>query len=208
MKKIALYFLITFIASVVLSFIIFFMTSVAYGQDMPKDVIFDPVDMHWPDMRLNMPIPEPIPEGDFVQVKDGEKIVCALCGKTLKNVEVKYLPVEEVGQGIYFDDGTHGDEKANDGIFSQINVIRNVICEDDNTLKERFEWLCEKSLDTDVLDFYGIPYATDRSSDSVTARFLIDSRNNFVIDFRKKHLEKFIDDETGQYYLVYKNDNR
>jgi len=185
--------------------LIVLMASVVIAQSN-KDQIFDPIDFMFPDMQLNAPIPEPIPQGDFVQVKDGEKIICALCGKVLKDVEVKYLPAEDVGQGIYFDDGTHGDEKANDNVFSQIKITNDVICEDDNNLKERFEFLCKKSLETDAVEFYGIPYVTDMSPQSTTMDFLTNKRNSFVVQFRHKHLQKYVNPNTDVYYLVYKDE--
>ncbi|HPA44642.1 MAG TPA: hypothetical protein PK395_02670 [bacterium] len=62
---------------------------------------------------------------NFVIVKEGEAIYCAVYGDLIDyQVYVKQVPVDEVA-GNYYDDGTHGDEVAFDGVPSKIEENRD-----------------------------------------------------------------------------------
>lgn len=147
----------------------------------------------------------PQPEIEFVKVKDGEKVICAKTGVVLKDVEVKEIPLSELGEGVYFDDGTHGDEKANDEIWSKITIRKDVISEDANAVKEKLEAICDYARDMSPVEFYGVYMASeDRSPNLVSASFLERRRDEFIIEFRQRALASYVNPDTGQYYQVYK----
>jgi hypothetical protein len=145
------------------------------------------------------------PSINFVKIKDGEKIICAKTGVVLKDVAIKEIPERDLGEGVYFDDGTHGDEKANDMIFSRITVRKDVISQEANSVKEKLEIFCQYVRDMNPVEFYGIYMAAeDPNSNSVSASFLERRRDEFIISYRQRVLENFVNQETGQYYQVFK----
>jgi hypothetical protein len=147
----------------------------------------------------------PQPEIEFVKVKVGEKVICAKTDVVLKDVEVKEIPRSELGEGVYFDDGTHGDENANDEIWSKITIRKDVISEEANSVKEKLEAICDYARDMSPVEFYGVFMASeDRSPNLVSSSFLERRRDEFIIEFRQRALASYVNPDTGQYYQVYK----
>lgn len=141
----------------------------------------------------------------LVKVREGEKIVCAVTGKVLKDVEVKEMYENQLAGGEYYDDGTHGDDLAGDGILSRVTVRRDLISEEAYAVREKLDRICRTARDMSPVDFYGAYIAPYEAGDgSVSARVLEQKRDEFIMQFRIKVLADYINPETGQYYQVYR----
>jgi hypothetical protein len=143
--------------------------------------------------------------GSLVKVREGEKIVCAVTGVVLKDVEVKEMYEGQLAGGEYYDDGTHGDETAGDGIRSRVTVRYDLISREAHAVREKINKICLTARDMSPLDFYGAYIAPlDPGNDSVSAKVLEQKRDEFIMKFRTKALADYINPKTNQYYQVYR----
>lgn len=137
----------------------------------------------------------------MITVLEGEHIFCAKCGKELQKPERKQVPETEISG--YFDDGTHGDEVANDGIYSNIIEKRNVLCERCYWQKEAINRLIEKASGDNPVEFYMIYVASlEKGSEIPSYEYWRARKDEFLEEYKSRVLASY-KDENGNFYPKY-----
>lgn len=106
-----------------------------------------------------MPVPTPTPFIKMIRVITGRRVNCAVCGKLLEDVQ--YDEVPETMKDLFYDDGTHGDEVANDGTYTNIEEIKDFIGPECLPLVIRLVNLLVASEDFGPLGFFRLFALTD-----------------------------------------------
>jgi hypothetical protein len=107
-----------------------------------------------------MPMTPPPPPVKKILVLTGERVTCAVMGTLLEDIHYEYRPESEKGE--YYDDGTHGDLRANDNIYTNYTERpKEVISAEANRIKLLYLRMLELGEQTNPLEFFRIPVATE-----------------------------------------------
>lgn len=137
----------------------------------------------------------------MITVVEGEHIFCAKCRKELQKPERKQVPETEISG--YFDDGTHGDEVANDGIYSNVIEKRNVLCERCYWQKEAISRLIDKASRDNPVEFYMIYVASlEKGSEIPSYEYWRARKEEFLEEYKSRVLASY-KDENGNFYPKY-----
>jgi hypothetical protein len=88
-----------------------------------------------------------------VTVITGTRVFDAITGNLIDDAAMKELP--ETERDNYFDDGTHGDLLAADGIYTSVDTRSDVIDQSNQRVKEQLVMALIAADDLDPLEFYG-----------------------------------------------------
>ncbi len=145
--------------------------------------------------------PAPAPEIRMIPVVEGEMIISAKSGEVLQKPERKMVP--ETMKDQYFDDGTHGDEVAGDGIYSNVVVRKDVISKKEYTQRIALENLINKMSDDRPVDFYRVYVSADSPNPKIpSTQYWRTKKNDFIDDYKTRILAPY-KDEKGEFYPVY-----
>lgn len=101
----------------------------------------------------------PLPAVKKILVLTGERVTCHVMGTLLEDIHYEYRPEAEKGE--YYDDGTHFDLQAADNIWTNYREHDLVLSPEANRLKLVYMRMLEVSEETNPLEFFGIPVATE-----------------------------------------------
>jgi ribosomal protein L37E len=96
-------------------------------------------------------------------VKEGTHEVCVKCGKELRKAKKREILESQLSG--YFDDGTHGDEVAGDGIYSNVTEEKDRLCDQCWAQFQSLKRLIDYAQRDSAVEFYMV-YAA--SEDPVT----------------------------------------
>lgn len=115
-----------------------------------------------PDMMTGGPMqpgaPTPSPTPKMIRVLTGARVECAVSGVLLEDIVYKDVP--ESQKNNYYDDGTHGDQEANDGTYTNITVRKDVMSPESHEVLKKTLTLMENIEQMDPVDFYRLNVAT------------------------------------------------
>jgi len=131
-----------------------------------------------------------------ILVLTGVKVTCHVTNQLLEDIHYEYRPESEKGQ--FYDDGTHGDLVPNDNIYTNYTENNLVLSPEANRLKLIYMRMLQICEETNPLDFFRIPVATEepltplpRMSDQEN-----DRDKTFLEEWHKRFLELYrIDSE-------------
>jgi hypothetical protein len=137
-----------------------------------------------------------------ILVLTGQRVICPVTETLLEDINYEYRPESEKGE--FYDDGTHGDLQADDNIYTNIPDPRyDVLSPLANRLKLTYLRLLELSEETNPLEFFRIPVATEeplsrlpRVSDEERDRdetFLRQWHRQFLSEFRQDQQDPMSD---------------
>lgn len=134
-----------------------------------------------------------------VMVKYGEKVYDAVFGD-LVDYRVYYLPMTADQIGVnYFDDGTHGDEVAYDGIPSNIIINKDTYLGPFSIkYKRQLEQALVQAREMGAFEFYGLRVATNEPQSMVTKIPSWENQFQGVLEELQSQLSQFqgYDEET------------
>jgi hypothetical protein len=142
----------------------------------------------------------------WVKVLAGERVKDAINGSLLEDVHYEYVP-ETMLKDNFYDDGTHGDQEAGDGLYTNITERTDVLGQQSNDVKLQMLSLLATTEDMSPLDFFRLHVTTSEPISSVPNSLkeesLRDERlkewnRTFLRPYRKKP-----DDPTSEFYPVY-----
>ncbi len=151
------------------------------------------------------PVATPTPFIKMIRVITGRKVKCAVCGRLLE--DVVYEEVPETMKDKFYDDGTHGDEVANDGTYTNIVEVNDVIGPECRPLLFRLVNLLSGSDDLGPLGFFRLFVMTDEPVSTVPKSIGVEEDLDtkleswagvFLRMFRKNK-----DDVYSEYYNLY-----
>jgi hypothetical protein len=142
-----------------------------------------------------------MPEVKLITVVEGELVISAKSGQILQRPERKMVP--ETMKDQYYDDGTHGDEVAGDGIYSNVTVRKDVISKDEYKQRIIIETFVGRIARDNPVDFYRVYAATDSYHPEIPSYdYWRTRKKEFIDDYRLRALVSY-KDEKGNYYPVY-----
>ncbi|KPK71718.1 MAG: hypothetical protein AMJ84_05745 [Acidithiobacillales bacterium SM23_46] len=103
--------------------------------------------------------PPPPPPVKKILVLTGERVSCRVMGTLLEDIHYAYRPESEKGE--YYDDGTHSDLQAGDNIWTNYSERNDVLSPEANRLKLVYMRLLDLCEETNPLEFFRIPVATE-----------------------------------------------
>ena len=113
-----------------------------------------------PGMQPAMPITPTAPPVKKILVLTGERVMChVIPNLLLEDIHYEYRPESEKGE--YYDDGTHKDLVANDNIYTNYTDRSDVLSPEANRIKLVYLRMLEVCEDTNPLEFFRIPVATE-----------------------------------------------
>ena len=143
----------------------------------------------------------PVPEVKMITVVEGELVISAKSGLVLQKPERKQVP--ETLKDNYYDDGTHGDEVAGDGIYSNVVIRKDVISKDEYKLRLSLESLINKIAKDNPVEFYRLFVASDGHDPEIPSYgYWKSRRDEFVNDYKTRVLAPY-KDANGNFYEVY-----
>jgi len=126
-----------------------------------------------------------------ILVLTGERVICHVTAQLLEDIHYEYRPEAEKKQ--FYDDGTHGDLVPNDNIYTNYAERNDVLSPEANRLKLIYLRMLQLCEDTNPLDFFRIPVATEeplsplpRMSDEEN-----DRDQTFLGEWHKRFLELY-----------------
>ncbi|MCD6386665.1 hypothetical protein J7M23_12940 [Candidatus Sumerlaeota bacterium] len=181
----------------------------------PKEREAIPPEMMGPEMAMMMraemgaqptpQLPTPTPFVRMIRVVTGRRVKCAVTGELLE--DVRYEEVPETMKDQFYDDGTHGDEVANDGTYTNIEEINDVIGPKALELEIKLINLLLAAESYGPLGFFRLFTLTDEPVSLIPKRILteedLDTKleswaNIFLRMFRKNK-----DDIYSEFYSLY-----
>jgi len=145
--------------------------------------------------------PAAAPEIRMIPVVEGEMVISAKSGEVLQKPEQKMVP--ETMKDQYFDDGTHGDEVAGDGIYSNVVVRKDVISQQEYKQRVALEALINRMSDDRAVDFFGVYIAADSPNPKLqSTQYWRSKKSDFIEDYKNRVLAPY-KDEKGEFYPVY-----
>lgn len=177
-------------------------------EAMPPELMMEPeMGMIPPGMvpQPQQPLPTPTPFVRMIRVVTGRRVKCAVTGQLLE--DVRYEEVPETMKDQFYDDGTHGDEVANDGTYTNIEEINDVIGVEAFELEIRLVNLLLAAENFGPLGFFRLFVLTDDPVSLIPKRILteedLDTKleswaNIFLRMFRKNK-----DDIYSEFYSLY-----
>jgi hypothetical protein len=102
------------------------------------------------------PTPTPIP---VTRVLTGERVSDHISRQILSDIRYVYVPKDEV-EGNYFDDGTHGDEEADNLLYTNISERDDVIGAETHKILARLLVALTKSEELNPLEFFRLQVLT------------------------------------------------
>jgi hypothetical protein len=143
----------------------------------------------------------PAPEVKMITVVEGELVISAKSGEVLQRPVRKQVP--ESLKDNYYDDGTHGDEVAGDGIYSNVVVRKDVISQTEFKERIALESLINKIAKDNPVEFYRVYVAADGHDPEIPSySYWKDRRDQFLADFKARALAPY-KDANGNFYEVY-----
>lgn len=143
----------------------------------------------------------PAPEIKMITVVEGELVISAKSGEVLQRPVRKQVP--ESLKDNYYDDGTHGDEVAGDGIYSNVVVRKDVISPTEFKERIALESLINKIAKDNPVEFYRVYVAADGHDPEIPSySYWKQRRDEFVADFKARALAPY-KDANGNFYEVY-----
>lgn len=158
-----------------------------------------------PRAQQQIQLPTPTPIVRMIRVVTGRRVHCAVCNRLLEDVRFEEVP--ETMRDEFYDDGTHGDEVANDGTYTNIEVVDNVIGPECVELEIKLINLLVSSEDKGPLGFFRLFALTDEDVSLVPQRILVEEdldtklqswASVFLRMFRKNK-----DDIYSEFYSLY-----
>lgn len=138
----------------------------------------------------------------LVTVIEGERIYDAVTGELLEKPKTRQIPIAQIGNN-YFDDGTHGDEVAGDGIYSNIVERRDVIGTKTEQIKQSLLREIKKMKQDCAVEFYELPVAAlDRNTILPSHNALNKQKQDFISDYENRVMAPYKDAD-GKFYPVY-----
>ena len=127
-----------------------------------------------------------------VTVKYGEKVFDAVFGDLI-DYKVYYIPIPADAIGVhYFDDGTHGDEVAYDGIPSLITLNdKSYLGPFSIRYKKQLKKALENAEKMGTLKFYNLNIATDMQGSKVTNLNDWDRQMKDILDGLRSRIAQF-----------------
>lgn len=152
------------------------------------------------------PTPPPTPTPEMVRVLAGSRVVCAVTGKLLE--DTVYRQVEKANlEGNFFDDGTHGDQEAGDGTYTNITTIDNVMSPDAHAILVRVLKMLKIIEDTEPMDFFRLDAVSyDPLSDLPMNITEEQDRDIKLTEWNDRFLQMFRTDENdprSEFYQLY-----
>ncbi|HPB32358.1 MAG TPA: hypothetical protein PLB62_12955 [Candidatus Sumerlaeota bacterium] len=98
------------------------------------------------------PTPPPTPTPKMIRVVTGSRVVCAVSGQLLE--DTIYRDVPEADKDMFYDDGTHGDEVASDGTYTNITIRDDVMSPDSHKVLVKLLRLLENIEMAEPIDFF------------------------------------------------------
>jgi hypothetical protein len=145
--------------------------------------------------------PAAAPEIRMIPVVEGEMVISAKSGEVLQKPEKKNVP--ETMKDQYYDDGTHGDEVAGDGIYSNVVVRKDVISQQEYKQRVALEALINRISDDRAVDFFRVYIAADTPNPKLqSTQYWRSKKNDFIEDYKNRVLAPY-KDEKGEFYPVY-----
>lgn len=131
---------------------------------------------------------------------------CVKCGKELRKPKRKEVLESELSG--YYDDGTHGDEVAGDGIYSNITEERDRLCDQCWEELQSFTRLIERAQQDSPVEFYMVYTATEDPQSNPpspipTYGYWASRRDNsdgFLSDYTTRIFAPFKDPITKEFY--------
>lgn len=149
--------------------------------------------------------PVSTPQPRLIKVRAGERIYCHVCGLLLQDAVEKDVPEDQKAK--YYDDGTHGDAEANDGIYSNIVERKDVLGPVCNELLQRTVATIRNAEQLSPLEFYRLhATADDRLSMLPKSRDEERERDMRLKEWNDKFLRSYRknpNDSTSEFYPVY-----
>ncbi len=103
------------------------------------------------------PAPPPVRQ---ILVLTGQRVTCKVTGQLLEDIHYEYRP--EVEKSNFYDDGQQGgDLQANDNIWTNFTEFNDVLSPEANRFKLIYLRLLSICENTNPLEFFRIPVATD-----------------------------------------------
>ncbi len=137
----------------------------------------------------------------MITVVEGELVISAKSGEVLQRPVRKQVP--ESLKDNYYDDGTHGDEVAGDGIYSNVVVRKDVISQTEFKERIALESLINKVAKDNPVEFYRVFIAADGHDPEMPSySYWKSRRDEFVNDFKTRALAPY-KDANGNFYEVY-----
>lgn len=91
----------------------------------------------------------------------GTRVFDAVTGELLDDAQEVMIPEDQ--RDLYYDDGTHGDETANDGVYALVESSDDFLSSSNQRIKERLIQALYEANRLDPIDFYGFDLmAADR----------------------------------------------
>ncbi len=147
------------------------------------------------------------PQIPKVTVVEGKLIISKITKEVLEEPEKKQILQTELGDN-YYDDGTHGDVKAGDGIYTNVEIIKDkYISPLSNYYRKRLVELVNKAMNMDPLEFSGdFAAAISDFSELDNIDDLRIERDRILETFRAKILAPYKinpEDPYSRFYPVY-----
>ena len=147
------------------------------------------------------PVAPPPPEIKMITVVEGELVISAKSGEILQKPERKQVP--ESLKDNYYDDGTHGDEVANDQVYSNVVVRKDVISKDEFKQRTVLETLIHRITKDSPVEFYRLYVASNGPNPEIpTYSYWKSRRDEFISDYKTRVLAPY-KDANGNFYELY-----
>lgn len=93
-----------------------------------------------------------------IKAIEGTRVFDAVSGELLDDPQITYI--EEAEKENYYDDGTHGDLTPEDGVFSNVDIRRDVIGQSNQRIKERLIQAIYEAERLSPVEFFGYSLMT------------------------------------------------
>jgi hypothetical protein len=163
-----------------------------------------------PEVAVAAPAPAVAPAATpaikFVKVLAGERIKDAVNGTLLEDIHYEYVP-ETMLKDRFYDDGTHGDQEAGDGLYTNITERSDVLGSASNDIKLQLFSLLRTTEETSPLDFFRLHVTTSEPISSIPSDITQEKlRDERLKEWNRKFLRgyrKNPDEPTSEFYPVY-----
>ncbi|MFB3895773.1 MAG: choice-of-anchor X domain-containing protein [bacterium] len=153
--------------------------------------------------------PTPPKEEKKYTVIEGVHEWCVKCGKELR--KPKRREVLESQLSGFYDDGTHGDEVAGDGIYSNITEERDRLCDQCWEQLQSYQRLIEHAQQDSPVEFYMVYSATEDPQTNPPSPIPTygywasrrDGTDGFFSDYTTRIFAPFKDPITKEFYKHY-----
>jgi hypothetical protein len=151
------------------------------------------------------PPPTPSPTPKMFRVLSGSRVYCAVSGVLLEDIVFK--EITEADMSNFYDDGTHGDEKAADGTYTNITERSDVMSPDSHAILQRLMTMFKNIEESEPMDFYRLNVVTSDPLSSLPKQTCEEKERDIKLsEWNDIYLQKFRVDEndpTSKFYPLY-----